>query len=167
MARTGAAPQARTAREALALGTIHGARCLDARARSVRSSPASLADVALWRLDDLDHAGIADLVAALVLGPRPLVDTLLVGGRPSRTAASRPPTRRHRARPAARAAVCRRWRYDGRGLAQGRDRRERPPPPDGIPKVKGEFAYSSDLWADGTLWGATLRSPTRAPASAS
>jgi xanthine dehydrogenase D subunit len=31
--------------------------------------------------------------------------------------------------------------------------------PDGIPKVKGEFAYSSDLWADRMLWGATLRSP--------
>jgi CO/xanthine dehydrogenase Mo-binding subunit len=31
--------------------------------------------------------------------------------------------------------------------------------PDGIPKVTGEFAYSSDLWADGMLWGATLRSP--------
>src|SRR5689334_8001862 len=31
--------------------------------------------------------------------------------------------------------------------------------PDGTPKVKGEFAYSSDLWADGMLWGATLRSP--------
>ncbi len=30
--------------------------------------------------------------------------------------------------------------------------------PDGIPKVKGDFAYSSDLWADGMLWGATLRS---------
>ena len=31
--------------------------------------------------------------------------------------------------------------------------------PDGIPKVRGEFAYSSDLWAAGMLWGATLRSP--------
>ncbi len=31
--------------------------------------------------------------------------------------------------------------------------------PDGIPKVKGEFAYSSDLWAEDMLWGATLRSP--------
>jgi CO/xanthine dehydrogenase Mo-binding subunit len=30
---------------------------------------------------------------------------------------------------------------------------------DGVPKVKGEFAYSSDLWADGMLWGTTLRSP--------
>jgi xanthine dehydrogenase D subunit len=31
--------------------------------------------------------------------------------------------------------------------------------PDGTLKVKGEYAYSSDLWADGMLWGATLRSP--------
>lgn len=33
------------------------------------------------------------------------------------------------------------------------------PRPDGIPKVRGEFAFSSDLWAEGMLWGATLRSP--------
>ena len=31
--------------------------------------------------------------------------------------------------------------------------------PDGGLKVRGEFAYSSDLWMDGMLWGATLRSP--------
>jgi CO/xanthine dehydrogenase Mo-binding subunit len=31
--------------------------------------------------------------------------------------------------------------------------------PDGRLKVKGEYAYSSDLWADGMLWGTTLRSP--------
>ena len=30
---------------------------------------------------------------------------------------------------------------------------------DGVPKVRGEFAYSSDLHVDGMLWGATLRSP--------
>jgi len=30
---------------------------------------------------------------------------------------------------------------------------------DGVPKVKGEFEYSSDLRMDGMLWGATLRSP--------
>ena len=30
---------------------------------------------------------------------------------------------------------------------------------DGIPKVRGEFEYSSDLWMDGMLYGATLRSP--------
>ncbi|WP_245929897.1 xanthine dehydrogenase family protein molybdopterin-binding subunit [Allonocardiopsis opalescens] len=33
------------------------------------------------------------------------------------------------------------------------------PRPDGVLKVTGEFAYSSDLWADDMLWGATLRSP--------
>ncbi len=31
--------------------------------------------------------------------------------------------------------------------------------PDGIPKVQGSFAFSSDLWADNFLWGHTLRSP--------
>ncbi|MCW2897859.1 MAG: xanthine dehydrogenase subunit [Streptosporangiaceae bacterium] len=31
--------------------------------------------------------------------------------------------------------------------------------PDGTLKVTGEFAYSSDLWTEGMLWGATLRSP--------
>ena len=30
---------------------------------------------------------------------------------------------------------------------------------DGVPKVRGEFEYSSDLSMDGMLWGATLRSP--------
>ena len=30
---------------------------------------------------------------------------------------------------------------------------------DGLPKSKGAFAYASDLWADGMLWGHTLRSP--------
>ncbi|MFL5982071.1 MAG: xanthine dehydrogenase family protein molybdopterin-binding subunit [Gaiellaceae bacterium] len=33
------------------------------------------------------------------------------------------------------------------------------PRADGIPKVTGEFAYSSDLQAAGMLWGHTLRSP--------
>ncbi|MBK1786798.1 xanthine dehydrogenase subunit D [Prauserella cavernicola] len=31
--------------------------------------------------------------------------------------------------------------------------------PDGTMKVRGEFAYSSDLWHEDMLWGATLRSP--------
>ncbi len=31
--------------------------------------------------------------------------------------------------------------------------------PDGVLKVRGEFAYSSDLWADDMLWGVTVRSP--------
>src|SRR5438477_9116166 len=33
------------------------------------------------------------------------------------------------------------------------------PRPDGVPKVRGEFVYSSDLHVDGMLWGATARSP--------
>ena len=31
--------------------------------------------------------------------------------------------------------------------------------PDGAAKVRGEFAFSSDMWAENMLWGATLRSP--------
>jgi xanthine dehydrogenase D subunit len=31
--------------------------------------------------------------------------------------------------------------------------------PDGGPKVTGRFAFSSDMWAEHMLWGATLRSP--------
>jgi xanthine dehydrogenase D subunit len=31
--------------------------------------------------------------------------------------------------------------------------------PDGVLKVTGQFAYASDLWADGMIWGVTLRSP--------
>jgi len=30
---------------------------------------------------------------------------------------------------------------------------------DGVPKVKGQFLYASDLWAEGMLWGCTVRSP--------
>ncbi|HET8591274.1 MAG TPA: xanthine dehydrogenase subunit D [Nakamurella sp.] len=36
---------------------------------------------------------------------------------------------------------------------------ESPVRPDGTHKVQGAFAYSSDMWADGMLWGSTLRSP--------
>ncbi len=34
-----------------------------------------------------------------------------------------------------------------------------PTRPDGIAKVQGAYAFSSDLSADGCLWGSTLRSP--------
>src|SRR5689334_19582176 len=49
------------------------------------------------------------------------------------------------------------------GTATGAGRRsglgQSAPRPDGTLKVTGEFAYSSDLWLEGMLWGATLRSP--------
>jgi xanthine dehydrogenase D subunit len=31
--------------------------------------------------------------------------------------------------------------------------------PDGIAKVRGEFSFAGDLWADGMLWGQALRAP--------
>ncbi|QFZ21950.1 molybdopterin cofactor-binding domain-containing protein [Saccharothrix syringae] len=34
-----------------------------------------------------------------------------------------------------------------------------PQRPDGTLKVRGEFAYASDLWHEDMIWGATLRSP--------
>jgi cytosine/adenosine deaminase-related metal-dependent hydrolase len=80
-ARLAGGPAAITARGALALATIEGARCLGRDDELGSLEPGKLADVALWRLDGLDHAGIDDPVAALVLGPPRPVDLLLVGGR--------------------------------------------------------------------------------------
>ena len=81
MARAIGGPRAMTVREALALGTIHGARCLGREAEIGSLEPGKLADIAIWDLTGIDHAGIADPVAALVFGPRPRVHRLLVGGR--------------------------------------------------------------------------------------
>ncbi|HEX2104823.1 MAG TPA: 8-oxoguanine deaminase [Solirubrobacteraceae bacterium] len=81
VARLRGGPAAMTAREALGLGTIEGARCLGRDDELGSLEPGKLADVALWDLDGLAHAGIADPVAALVLGPPRPVDLLLVGGR--------------------------------------------------------------------------------------
>jgi cytosine/adenosine deaminase-related metal-dependent hydrolase len=80
-ARLAGGPAALTAREALELATIHGARCLGREAEIGSLEAGKLADVALWRVDDLVHAGISDPVAALVFGPAPHVELLLVGGR--------------------------------------------------------------------------------------
>ena len=44
--------------------------------------PGKLADIALWRMDDLGHADVTDPVAALVFGPPPVLELLLVGGKP-------------------------------------------------------------------------------------
>ncbi|RYU09455.1 8-oxoguanine deaminase [Nocardioides iriomotensis] len=80
VARLREGPAAMTARDALALGTIGGARVLG-RADEIGSIEAGkLADLALWRVDGLGHAGCEDPVAALVLGSRPPLALLLVGG---------------------------------------------------------------------------------------
>jgi cytosine/adenosine deaminase-related metal-dependent hydrolase len=81
VARLRGGPAALTARQALAMGTIEGARCLGRAAELGSLEPGKLADVALWRLDGLGHADVADPVAALVLGPPAPLELLLVGGR--------------------------------------------------------------------------------------
>src|SRR5204863_8519941 len=80
LARAKAGPTALTVRQALELATRHGARCLGREEELGHLSPGALADVALWDLRSAGHAGIADPVAALVLGPTRPVDALLVGG---------------------------------------------------------------------------------------
>jgi len=81
-ARLAAGPAAMSVRQALALGTVGGARCLGRQDEIGSLEPGKLADIAIWRLDDLGHAGIADPVAALVLGPPAQVELLLVNGAP-------------------------------------------------------------------------------------
>jgi cytosine/adenosine deaminase-related metal-dependent hydrolase len=81
-ARARGGPAALGVRDALRMATLEGARCLGRDGELGSLEPGKLADLAVWRLDGPDHADIADPVAALVLGPPPPVDTLLVGGRP-------------------------------------------------------------------------------------
>lgn len=80
-ARQRGGPKALDVREALWLGTMGGATCLGRQDEIGSIEPGKLADLAVWRLDGLDHAGIDDPVAALVLGPLPRLKLLLVGGR--------------------------------------------------------------------------------------
>jgi cytosine/adenosine deaminase-related metal-dependent hydrolase len=81
-ARLAGGPHAFTARQALASATIDGARCLGREDELGSLEAGKLADIALWRVDGLEGAGIEDPVAALVLGAIQTVELLLVGGRP-------------------------------------------------------------------------------------
>jgi cytosine/adenosine deaminase-related metal-dependent hydrolase len=75
-----AGPTALTARQVLAMATIGGARCLG-RAQEIGSiEPGKIADLALWRLNGLGHAGIEDPVTALVFGSAPPLELLTIGG---------------------------------------------------------------------------------------
>ena len=74
-------PEALTARHALWLGTMGGARCLGRQDEIGSIEVGKQADLAVWRLDGLGQAGIADPLAALVFGQLPELELLLVGGR--------------------------------------------------------------------------------------
>ncbi|WP_432936207.1 8-oxoguanine deaminase [Kribbella sp. CA-253562] len=81
-ARARGGPRALDVRSALELATLGGARLLGREHEIGSIEVGKLADLALWRLDTLPHAGIADPVAALVLGAPPPLELLLVNGRP-------------------------------------------------------------------------------------
>ena len=82
MARAAGGPRALTVRQSLELATLGGARLIGRSAELGSLEPGKVADLALWRVDGLAHADIADPVAALVLGARPPLELLLVNGRP-------------------------------------------------------------------------------------
>jgi len=74
-------PAALTARQALHLATLGGARNLGRQDELGSLEPGKLADLALWRVDGPFAAAVADPICALVLGPPPPLARLLVGGR--------------------------------------------------------------------------------------
>ncbi|MBX9148405.1 8-oxoguanine deaminase [Rhodococcus qingshengii] len=80
-ARAKGGPQTMTVRKALELGTIDGARVLGREGEIGSIEVGKLADLAVWKLDTVAHAGITDPVAALVLGSTPPLKLLLVNGR--------------------------------------------------------------------------------------
>jgi cytosine/adenosine deaminase-related metal-dependent hydrolase len=80
-ARFTGGPLALSARQALQLATMGGARCLGRQDELGSLEAGKLADVALWDVGGLGGAGIADPLCTLVFGA-PVLDRLFVGGRP-------------------------------------------------------------------------------------
>ncbi|MFD7153612.1 8-oxoguanine deaminase [Kribbella sp. NPDC059898] len=81
-ARARGGPQALTVRDTLEMATLDGARILG-RSDDIGSlEPGKLADLALWDLTGLPHAGIPDPVVALTLSTPPPLALLLTNGRP-------------------------------------------------------------------------------------
>ncbi|MFC9897196.1 8-oxoguanine deaminase [Nocardia sp. NPDC127579] len=72
-------PRALTARQALELGTLGGARNLGRQHEIGSLAVGKLADIAIWRVDGFRSA-VEDPVCALVFGPTPPLARLLVGG---------------------------------------------------------------------------------------
>ncbi|MGA7910963.1 MAG: 8-oxoguanine deaminase [Candidatus Dormiibacterota bacterium] len=74
------APRALDARGALRLATLGGAQCLG-RDDCGTIEAGRCADVAFFRVDDLAHAGVNDLVAGLAMAPPTRAHTVVVNGR--------------------------------------------------------------------------------------
>jgi cytosine/adenosine deaminase-related metal-dependent hydrolase len=75
-----ASPRALDARTAWRLATKGGTECLG-RDDCGTLEPGKCADIACFRVDDLAHAGINDLVAGLALAPPARAQTVIVNGR--------------------------------------------------------------------------------------
>ena len=73
-------PSALDARTAWRLATQGGAECLG-REDCGTLEPGKCADIACFRVDDLAHAGIKDLLAGLALAPPARAQTVVVNGR--------------------------------------------------------------------------------------
>nr|WP_322633044.1 8-oxoguanine deaminase [Glycomyces albidus] len=73
-------PHAMDARTALRLATLGGARVLGRDAEIGSLEVGKQGDIALWDLTGIGHAGIADPVTALVLGPAAPLRLLTVAG---------------------------------------------------------------------------------------
>jgi cytosine/adenosine deaminase-related metal-dependent hydrolase len=80
LARVNGGPSALDARRAWRLATAGGAACLG-RDDCGTLAPGQCADVALFRIDDLAHAGIADPLAGLALAPPARASAVIVNGR--------------------------------------------------------------------------------------
>jgi cytosine/adenosine deaminase-related metal-dependent hydrolase len=73
------APRALDARGALRLATQGGAQCLG-RDDCGTLEVGKCADIAFFRIDDLSHAGVADVVASIALAPPARAHAVVVNG---------------------------------------------------------------------------------------
>jgi cytosine/adenosine deaminase-related metal-dependent hydrolase len=80
VARLRGGPTSLTAREALRLATIGGARCLGRDGELGSLEVGKLADVAVWRVDGLGGAGGADPVWTFAFGGAAPLELLVVNG---------------------------------------------------------------------------------------
>jgi cytosine/adenosine deaminase-related metal-dependent hydrolase len=77
--RTGS--ESMSVRDGLRIATMGGARVLGRQHEIGSLEPGKLADIAVWQVDRIEHAGILDPVAALGLGALPPLKRLYVGGK--------------------------------------------------------------------------------------